>query len=93
MNVLITGAGGYIGSSLIPYLQSNLYFAKIAELNTYDNFYYNQGPLVYNSLANTNFYKQDVLDWSDNLIDNITSSLQDFESSETKSNSIYFYLN
>ena len=66
MKILITGAGGYIGSSLIPYLQSN----KV-NLTTYDNFYYNQGPLVYNSLANTNFYKQDVLDWSDNLIDNI----------------------
>lgn len=69
MNILITGAAGYIGSSLTPYLQ----FLS-AELNTYDNFYYEQGPLVYKSLLNTNFKKQDVLDWSDSLIDSIKNA-------------------
>ena len=40
MNVLITGAGGYIGSSLVSYLKENSIADKIY---AFDNFIYNQG--------------------------------------------------
>jgi len=71
MKILITGAGGYIGSSLVPYLKQNL---ADVELCCYDNFIYNQGPLVYNSLQSTNFYYQNVLGWSDELINDVQTA-------------------
>ena len=71
MKILITGAGGYIGSSLVPYLKQNL---NKAEICCYDNFMYNQGPLVYNSLRSTNFYCENVLEWSSNLVKDASSA-------------------
>ena len=71
MKILITGAGGYIGSSLVPHLKQNL---NDVEICCYDNLIYNQGPLVYNSLRSTNFYREDVLKWSSNLVRDVISA-------------------
>ena len=69
MKVLITGAGGYIGSSLVDYLKT----AGIAdEIYAFDNFLYNQGAHVYKVLTEkSSFYKEDVLNFSHNLVDSI----------------------
>tara|TARA_R110000765_G_scaffold169174_3_gene274182 strand:+ start:2281 stop:3270 length:990 start_codon:yes stop_codon:yes gene_type:complete len=72
MNVLITGAGGYIGSSLVDYLKT----AGIAdEIYAFDNFLYNQGVHVYKVLKEkSSFYKEDVLNFSQNLIESINKA-------------------
>ena len=76
MKILITGAGGYIGSSSVPYLKS-LPVEPLTEyddpclITGYDNLMYNQGPLVYNNLQYCNFKKQDVTDWSEELINDV----------------------
>lgn len=68
MKILITGAAGYIGSSLVDHLYTR---RPVLTINAYDNLMYNQGPLVYSSLQNTNFKKQDVTDWSEELINDV----------------------
>ena len=65
MNILVTGAAGYIGSSLVKRL------AKNANVYAFDNLFYDQGTLVAGSFVkdNVHFFKEDVNDWSANLID------------------------
>jgi len=71
MNILITGAAGYIGSYLCNYLKQNTNHTIIG----YDNFYYDQGVLVYPALKNIDkFYVEDVTQWSSNLINDIKTS-------------------
>jgi nucleoside-diphosphate-sugar epimerase len=67
MNVLVTGAAGYIGSSLVKRLSEN------AKVYAFDNLFYNQGTLVAGSFVkdNVTFYNEDVNDWSSNLIEAI----------------------
>ena len=62
MNILITGAGGYIGSMLCHTLKQD------HDLVTVDNFLYGQGVLVYNALQDTEFYNLDVDEIPDKLI-------------------------
>jgi len=65
MKILITGAGGYIGSMLTWYLKSVI---KDTHIFAFDNFFYDQGPYVYRPLTdNAEFYQEDVLDFSKNL--------------------------
>lgn len=60
MKILITGGFGYIGSQLQRQL-------GLHDLVVFDNLYFDQGPLVSNiNLAK--FYKQDILNWSEDLI-------------------------
>jgi len=65
MRIVVTGAAGYIGSRLCDKL------SKMGQqVSAFDNLWYDQGTLVSKVLCNNNvdFYKEDVLDWSDNLI-------------------------
>lgn len=71
MKILITGAGGYIGSTLVPYLKEKF---PAADFHCYDNLMYNQGPLVYNSLYDTVFNREDVLHWSASLNEDIKTA-------------------
>lgn len=67
MKILITGAGGYIGTMLTYYLKK----LNIAStIYGFDNFLYNQGPYVYDILTQRDacqFYQENVLEFSDNL--------------------------
>ena len=67
MNILITGAAGYIGSSLVKRLSEN------DNVYAFDNLFYDQGTLVSGSFVkdSVRFFKEDVNDWSTNLIDAI----------------------
>lgn len=67
MNILVTGAAGYIGSSLVKRLSEN------ANVYAFDNLFYDQGTLVAGSFVqnNVHFFKEDVNAWSANLIDTI----------------------
>ena len=67
MNILVTGAAGYIGSSLVKVLSEN------ADIYAFDNLFYDQGTLVAGSFVKDNvyFFKEDVNAWSTNLIDAI----------------------
>ena len=67
MNILVTGAAGYIGSSLVKRLSEN------ANVYAFDNLFYDQGTLVAGSFIkkNVHFFKEDVNAWSANLIDAI----------------------
>lgn len=71
MKILITGAAGYIGSTLVPYLREKF---TAADIHCYDNLMYNQGPLTYNSFRNTVFNKEDVLHWSPRLNEDIKTA-------------------
>ena len=67
MKILITGAGGYIGTMLTYYLKK---FSIASEIYGFDRFLYNQGPYVYDVLVNRGncqFYQEDILNFSDNL--------------------------
>lgn len=78
-NILITGAGGYIGATLIKDLSLNFSIFQPMDdiysledtfrIYAFDNFMYNQGPLVHKVFNRSNIflYKEDVLYWSDNL--------------------------
>jgi nucleoside-diphosphate-sugar epimerase len=60
VRILITGGAGYIGSML-----TNLLFLDGHEVDVYDNFYYNQGHLVYDALSKYGIkhaYNVDVTD-------------------------------
>ena len=71
MKILITGAAGDIGSTLVPYLREKF---TAADIHCYDNLMYNQGPLTYNSFRNTVFNKEDVLHWSPRLNEDIKTA-------------------
>lgn len=67
--VVITGGAGYIGSSLCDFM-INKQKVNCDEIHVYDNLYYNQGTLVSKSFTQNSrikFFKEDILDWSDNL--------------------------
>jgi nucleoside-diphosphate-sugar epimerase len=68
MKIVITGAAGYIGSTLVSFLSEEGH-----EIVAFDNLIYDQGTLVSSSFTrdNVTFYKEDVNEWSQNLIDNI----------------------
>ena len=71
MRIVVTGAAGYIGSRLCDRL------SKMGQqVLAFDNLWYDQGTLVSKVLCNNavDFYKEDVLDWSDNLIREIKSA-------------------
>lgn len=67
--VVITGGCGYIGSSLCNFIINKMK-VNCDEIHIYDNLYFNQGSLVSKALTQSDrisFFKEDVLDWSDNL--------------------------
>ena len=68
MKIVITGAAGYIGSTLVSFLSKEGH-----EIVAFDNLIYDQGTLVSSSLIreNVTFYEEDVNEWSQNLIDHI----------------------
>ena len=76
MNVLVTGAAGYIGSSLVKRLSEN------AKVYAFDNLFYNQGTLVAGSFVkdNVTFYNEDVNDWSSNFL-GLYESISNFRKS------------
>ena len=70
MKILVTGGAGYLGTSIINKLKD------ICFIKCFDNLFYNQGtltakPMLYPSV---DFYKEDINDWSDNLIQAIKES-------------------
>ena len=71
MRIVITGAAGYIGSKLCDKLSR-----MGQQISAFDNLWYDQGTLVSKVFCDNNvdFYKEDVLDWSDNLIREIKSA-------------------
>lgn len=73
MKILITGAAGYIGSSLCKKIRQELPDAQIIG---FDNLYYNQWKYVNTYLSNSNiiFYNEDILNWSNNLINHVSTS-------------------
>lgn len=73
MKILITGAAGYIGSSLCQKIITESPDSKIIG---FDNLYYNQWKYVEQAVTHSNidFYKEDILDWSDNLVSHIKTS-------------------
>lgn len=73
MKILITGIAGYIGSSLCQYLIKAFPNAKIIG---FDNLYYDQWKYVESNLTHNQieFYNEDILNWSDNLIYHIKTA-------------------
>jgi nucleoside-diphosphate-sugar epimerase len=71
MRIVITGGLGYIGSMLSDTL-CNLGHKVIV----FDNLWFDQGTLVSRVIAHPtlSFYKEDVLDWTDNLKREITNA-------------------
>ena len=71
MKIVITGAAGYIGSSLCEYFS-----ALGNEVVGFDNLIYDQGTLVSKVFIKNNctLFMEDVLKWSDNLINHIKTA-------------------
>ena len=67
MNICVTGACGYIGSSLIAQLQK---LSDVDMIYAFDNLIYNQGPNIYHVMSGSKvvFYNEDVTGWSKKLI-------------------------
>lgn len=73
MNILITGAAGYIGSSLCKQIIEKIPDAKI---NAFDNLYYNQWKYIkpFLDYKNITFYHDDILNWSPSLVSSIKNA-------------------
>ncbi len=73
MKILITGSAGYIGSSLCQKIIKELPEANIVG---FDNLYYNQWKYVKEVVVHPkiDFYNENILDWSKNLIYHIQTS-------------------
>jgi len=71
MKILVTGAAGYIGSSVCEYFSS-----MGNEVVGFDNLWYDQGTLVSSVFSDKGgkLYIEDVTNWSDNLIHHIKTS-------------------
>lgn len=71
INVVITGAAGYIGSKLTAYFLNKGY-----HVTAFDNYFYNQQSLTENVFYHNNctFFEEDVTDWSLNLYNAIDSA-------------------
>lgn len=71
MKIVVTGAAGYIGSSLCEYFS-----ALGNEVVGFDNLIYDQGTLVSKVFTKKNctLYLEDVLDWSANLVEHIKTA-------------------
>jgi|TARA_R110000744_G_scaffold190_7_gene758 nucleoside-diphosphate-sugar epimerase len=71
MRIVVTGAAGYIGSKLCN---------KLSEMGqgvvAFDNLWYDQGTLVSKVFCDNkvSFYKENILDWSENLVNHIKSA-------------------
>ena len=67
MKILITGGAGYLGTSIIEALKGTVY------ITCFDNLFYDQGTLSAKPMLHPSveFYKEDINDWSDNLIKSI----------------------
>lgn len=70
MKIVITGAAGYIGSLLCKKIVEEF---NNAEVYAFDNLYYDQWAYVKDNLNHKRikFYKEDILDWSANLINKV----------------------
>ena len=71
MRIVVTGAAGYIGSKLCNKLSKTGH-----DVAAFDNLWYDQGTLVSKVFCDNKikFYKEDILDWSDNLVREIKSA-------------------
>lgn len=65
MKVVVTGAGGYIGSVLTGTLSS--LSAVGVEITAFDNFFYNQADLVQDLFNKCDFNYESILKWSPKL--------------------------
>ena len=67
MKIVITGAAGYLGSSMTDSLK------ETADIKAFDNLIYDQGTLVSKPMLGhrVKFFKEDINKWSDNLIEAI----------------------
>ena len=71
MRIVVTGAAGYIGSKLCNKLSQ-----MGQNVAAFDNLWYDQGTLVSKVFCDNNvfFYKENILDWSENLVNHIKSA-------------------
>jgi nucleoside-diphosphate-sugar epimerase len=71
MRIVVTGAAGYIGSKLCDKLSQ-----MGQNVAAFDNLWYDQGTLVSKVFCDNNvfFYKENILDWSENLVNHIKSA-------------------
>lgn len=71
MNILITGAAGYIGSKL-----ANKLLRDEHTVYAFDNYFYDQSSLTRSLFRHKNcfFYEEDVTNWSSNLVNSINES-------------------
>lgn len=71
MNIVITGAAGYIGTKLTKYFLDRGY-----KVFAFDNYFYNQKQLVSQIFDNKNctLFEEDVTNWSENLKNAIANS-------------------
>lgn len=71
MKIVVTGAAGYLGSSICEYFSTMGY-----EVVGFDNLSYDQGTLVSKVFTKRNctLHIEDITKWSDNLVDHIKTA-------------------